>query len=90
MGCKKQNKAWKELFKAIITENDYYEGIKKWCKKKDISMDDAGQWFAEYYEDVSEASPYTWLDEIEDYLDNLSSEERKELEDIQDLVYAAY
>ena len=90
MGCKKQNKAWKELFKAIISENDYYEGIKKWCKKKDITMDDAGQWFSEYYEDVSEASPYAWLDEIENYLDNLSAEESRKLEDIQDLVYSAF
>ncbi len=89
MGYERQNKAFKDLFKAILEENGYYTELRHFATVKGYSIDQMTNMLFNSYEDDAPdgISIYWFMDSLEDML---VKEGCENFNDIDDIVQACY
>lgn len=64
-----ETNAWINLFLAIITNNDYYEKLRYFMKKRGYNFVNMAHMLYNKYEDAPDGmSPYLYMDSLEDLL----------------------
>ena len=61
--------AYRNLLLSMLTHNGYYETLRKWLDKKNISLEKASSMFNAIWDDIPDGmSAYYYLDSVEDLL----------------------
>lgn len=84
----KQNTAWRNLFFAILIENGYYESIRQWANKNEITLKALANDFYNHMDEIPNGmGPYYYLDTFED---NIAREEVWKMTTIGEIIDYIY
>ena len=91
LGTEKQNKAFVQLFSAIMQENGYYDELRKFKRRQKLTYTQVAIMLKEaFLNEAPDMSPYIFMDTLEEMLASMDTKTQKLFVSISDMVDYVY